>query len=91
MVDMVVGNQIVDRRTVGVAPYPSYRNTRIAQVGYLVMGDAVVCGVKQGDTHGRGMHITAMVDDAIVYFVAACNFLAFFRQYITAYLDTAGT
>ena len=66
MVDVVVFNDVPLGRTVAVAPVPTHRHARIAEVGNVVVRNLVVSRVEDGYAHGAGEDVSAVLDDVVV-------------------------
>ena len=91
VVDMVIGYQIVNRGTRCVAPHPAHRYTRVAHVGYLVVGNAVVGRMEEHHTTGAGEEQAAVTDDVVVDDGSARHVIAVGIENVVTHLDTTGS
>ena len=92
MVDVVIGDGIALRRTVTVSPYPTDGNTRIVEIGDVVVRNLVVARLEQDDTHTRGEHATAGTQDVVIHDIVTGEFLVLVLGLVgSADADTAAT
>ena len=66
MVDVVVLYAVALGGAVAVSPYPTDRNTRIAEIGDVVMGDLVVRRIEDDYAYGTWEGISSVLDDVVV-------------------------
>src|SRR5450759_2276947 len=91
MMDIVALHTITLCRTVIVPPYPSNGNTRITEVCYLIVSNAIIAGIKNNYPYCTWKYISTVTDNIIIDYNILCYIIFILIDYCLSYFYSSGT